>query len=220
MTLEDEEHYIGHEAHEVPKIEPGEKCNGKRTENTQDEDRGTLTLFQGYCKNKAGKGTDHVGKGRCKYHGGQSTGAPQHNQNGTKHGANADPHHVAQSMAQADREFVQDTAAAIEDRIRSKKGDVDFLDRILSRRVAYELHIVAKETDYVENVSGLLQTIQTEHGSHEDEAPLLQDIRKRDKDILGMLKTLGVLDDPESQKADALDEWRQFVSGNARQPNP
>lgn len=42
------------------------------------------------CKRPAGWGTNHVGEGRCKLHGGKSTGAPpkkmQNNQNAKKHG--------------------------------------------------------------------------------------------------------------------------------------
>ena len=42
------------------------------------------------CRRPAGWGTDHVGEGRCKLHGGKSTGAPPEkmkgNQNAKKHG--------------------------------------------------------------------------------------------------------------------------------------
>lgn len=38
------------------------------------------------CRRPAGWGTDHVGEGRCKLHGGKSTGAPKGNQNAKKHG--------------------------------------------------------------------------------------------------------------------------------------
>lgn len=38
------------------------------------------------CKQRAGWGTDHVGEGRCKLHGGKSTGAPKQNKNAEKHG--------------------------------------------------------------------------------------------------------------------------------------
>ena len=38
------------------------------------------------CQQKAGWGTDHVGTGRCKLHGGASTGAPKGNKNALKHG--------------------------------------------------------------------------------------------------------------------------------------
>ena len=38
------------------------------------------------CQQKAGWGTDHTGIGRCKLHGGKSTGAPKDNKNAFKHG--------------------------------------------------------------------------------------------------------------------------------------
>ena len=38
------------------------------------------------CRQKAGWGTDHVGMGRCKLHGGKNSGAPKGNQNSFKHG--------------------------------------------------------------------------------------------------------------------------------------
>lgn len=38
------------------------------------------------CKRVAGYGTDHLGRGRCKWHGGASHGAPLGNENGLKHG--------------------------------------------------------------------------------------------------------------------------------------
>lgn len=38
------------------------------------------------CQLPAGFGTDHVGTGRCKYHGGANTGAPKKNKNAVKTG--------------------------------------------------------------------------------------------------------------------------------------
>lgn len=213
MTIEQEEQYLGNEPDEVPRIEPDEQCNGKKVER---DDESEETVFAGYCNATAGKGTDHLGEGRCKYHGGASTGAPKGNQNAQTHALNADPHHYFQSLPREQKEYVRDVAASIQDRIRARSGDVDYLDRVMTRRIAIELHIVSKASDYVENVSGLTETIFTEHGSHEKEAALLDEIRKRDKTIFRMLKEVGVLDDPESQKADALESWRSFVEdGNS-----
>ncbi|THE63925.1 hypothetical protein D8Y22_15515 [Salinadaptatus halalkaliphilus] len=73
-------------------------------------------------------------------------------------------------------------------------------------RIAIELHIVSRASDYVMNVSGLVETITTEHGSHERKTALLGEIRKRDKAIIQMLKDVGVLNDPDSQKASALEQ--------------
>lgn len=38
------------------------------------------------CKLPAGHGTDHLGSGRCKFHGGASNGAPKQNKNAERHG--------------------------------------------------------------------------------------------------------------------------------------
>ena len=48
----------------LQKKEPGELCNARKSDGS------------GYCKQPAGFGTDHVGSGRCKYHGGASKGRP------------------------------------------------------------------------------------------------------------------------------------------------
>ena len=47
---------------------------------------GAKTRDGGKCQLKAGWGTDHVGKGRCKLHGGASKGPGKGNKNAVKHG--------------------------------------------------------------------------------------------------------------------------------------
>lgn len=185
------------------------------------------TFFKGYCRSKAGRQTEHEGEGRCKWHGGDTSkvdtaGAPKHNQNGATHGLNADPHHYFESLDPERKEFVRNVSAAIQDRIRQNVGEEpDYLDKVLIRRIAIKLDMVAKASNYVENVSGLIQVITTEHGSHEDKAPLLEEIRRFDDSIFKNLKDLGVMRDPESKKADALDSWRDFVeSGNTSKHTP
>lgn len=59
----DGEPYIGGETSEAPKVDPEYYCNSRRS------DKGT---FLGYCKNRAGKQTEHFGDGRCWLHGGNS----------------------------------------------------------------------------------------------------------------------------------------------------
>lgn len=78
-----EEELVGKPADEAPKQEPtDERCMGKRTKK-----EGEMSVFVGYCKAWPGRGTDHVGEGRCTNHGGSSTGAPKGNDNATTHGA-------------------------------------------------------------------------------------------------------------------------------------
>lgn len=64
MTLDEEAELVGREVEEVPRVEPDEKCRGMRTERDDDD----VNRFVGYCRNGAGKGTDHYGEGRCKFH--------------------------------------------------------------------------------------------------------------------------------------------------------
>jgi len=62
-----EQQYLGELPDEVPTQDPtSEDCMGKKTDRRDD---GT-TVFAGYCRAWPGKGTDHVGEGRCKLHGG------------------------------------------------------------------------------------------------------------------------------------------------------
>ena len=44
------------------------------------------------CQQKAGWGTEHVGSGKCKLHGGKTTGAPIGNRNAFKHGMRSRGH--------------------------------------------------------------------------------------------------------------------------------
>lgn len=207
----EEEQLIGEPLEEVPKIDPDQYCNSRSAERNEKGE----SVFSGYYSLRAGWGTDHVGEGCCRLHGGVivGAGAPEHNQNAQKHALSADPYHYHQSLDEEGKEFVRDVSATIEDRIRARSGDVDYMDRVLSRRVAIKLHIVSKASSYVENVSGLVQTISTEHSSYEEKAALLSEIRQYDKSIMQDLQKLGVLNDPESQKADALEQWRGFIEG-------
>lgn len=162
------------------------------------------------CGLPAGWGTDHPGEGACKLHGGNA-GAPEGNNNAETHALNADPYNYYESLGPEQREFIHRTASTIEDRIRKNTGKVDLLDEKLAKRIAIEFHIVSKATDYLINVSGLTQVTSGEKGSREHKAALLGEIRKRDRAIVQMLRDLGVLNDPESKKAEYLDEWRSWV---------
>lgn len=57
----DEADLHGRPLDDVPERDPGEYCNARKS------DSGT---FEGYCDARAGAGTDHLGDGRCKWHGG------------------------------------------------------------------------------------------------------------------------------------------------------
>lgn len=56
----------------MPSKNPQPGCCGAKIRKSQAKYGEVL-----YCTNKAGKGTDHVGEGRCKFHGGATPPSPQ-----------------------------------------------------------------------------------------------------------------------------------------------
>lgn len=102
-----EDEYIGDPLSEVPKQQPtSENCMGKRWEK-----RDGGTVFVGYCRSWPGRGTDHVGEGRCTNHGGHNSGengqgAPEENDNRTTHGAFKE--HFASDLTPAERDAIDD----------------------------------------------------------------------------------------------------------------
>ena len=81
----DDEHLIGKQTVDVPKRDPTDKhCMAKKSKRDHD---GT-SLFRGYCRNAPGKGTDHLGSGRCKFHDGPGAKSGPENPQ-WKHGLNS-----------------------------------------------------------------------------------------------------------------------------------
>lgn len=78
-----ENEFIGQLLNDVPKRPPAEDCNGRRWDRREGDSE---LVFVGYCQNRAGKGTDHVGEGRCKFHGGAADNTGRSNGN-YQHGA-------------------------------------------------------------------------------------------------------------------------------------
>jgi len=73
MNVNETQH-IGRPIADVPQYDPtDERCMGKKKQKRDGEvvrDEDDNPLFAGYCKAWPGKGTDHVGEGRCSRHGG------------------------------------------------------------------------------------------------------------------------------------------------------
>lgn len=244
MSLEWEEDALGEENHKVPKVDPDEYCNAKKSvtihygrysESTRHIDPDLLekikekndvegmkgkeenrTYFAGYCQAEAGKGTDHFGEGQCQHHGGATVGsdkgAPAHNQNGQTSAMSVDPHHYTENLPPEEEQWIERVTAELLDRVRRIHGrEPDFVDRTLSRLVTIELHIVFNATDYTKDQ--LVQVILHDNTSHEEPGALVEEVRRYSNSIFSNLKDLGVMEDPESKKADSLNQWRDFVEG-------
>jgi hypothetical protein len=193
MSLDRESDLIGELSDDVPTIDPREDCNGKKVEKTENGE----VLFNGYCNNRAGFSTDHVGEGRCKYHGGCSTGAPKGNRNGATHGLRSDPESYYESLEPERQAEINRTTEAILARLRAKYDDRDKIDRELAHRVAIKFDIVEQASVYIQE-KGLTQVIETAHSSKETRNTLLAQLRRYDKSIIDDLEKLGVFDQPQN----------------------
>lgn len=164
------------------------------------------------CQRPAGWGTDSS-SGRCKFHGGASTGAPENNGNAEKTGLHADPKKYKERQDKDQEDWIRSVRESILDRMRSGGKEPDFLDRVLAERVAINLHIAANASEYVDE-EGLIQTVFVEDGGYEKDIPngLVKELRQFDKDIISNLKKLGVLEDPDSAKAEATESLAVVLS--------
>lgn len=193
----------GKQKEDVPEIPPGRLCNARKF---REENGG----FTDYCNCWSGQGVEDTSDGRCKNHGGSSPGAPENNGNAQTHALTADPKAYHERLEQEEQEWVYEMTEVICDRLRQQKGGLDPLDRTLARRVCIKLHIAAHASEYVAD-EGMFERVWTEDGQMEVPNRLLEELRRFDSEIISELKSLGVLDDPESQKADALAEWKSYV---------
>lgn len=133
----DEAELVGSPLDQVPEQDPtAESCMGRRWERDDGE-----KVFLGYCGAWPGKGTDHVGEGRCSKHGGSAGapegnsnaegndggapegnsnaegndggGAPEGNDNAVEHGAYAE--HALNSLTEAERAAFDEVATKLDD---------------------------------------------------------------------------------------------------------
>ena len=170
--------------------------------------------------------------GKCRFHGGASTGAekgndhatgndggaPEGNGNAETHGLHADPHKYHERRDQEEKEWILDVSAAIEDRIRENRGDVDKLDRVLARRIAIKLHIASRATEHVDK-EGLMQVIEVEDNgaTYEKEIPnaLLGELRQFDAETFRELKKLvGFGGDDAGGMTLIKEMWIESVDGS------
>jgi len=129
-----EDELVGEPLDQVPEQDPtDERCMGRRSEKRDGE-----SVFLGYCGAWPGKGTDHVGEGRCSKHGGaggapegndnaegnDGGGAPENNTNAVTHGAYADANSYYQDVLTDElRQFVDDVFADYLEEYRDRHGD-------------------------------------------------------------------------------------------------
>ncbi|WP_459191837.1 hypothetical protein [Halosimplex sp. J119] len=238
----DEDELIGKPLDEVPEQDPtDESCMGRRW-GKQDGKK----VFRGYCGAWPGKGTDHVGEGRCDRHGGaggsggerEDAGAPEDNTNAVTHGAYADHNsYYNEILGDKMREFVDDVFEDYLQQYRELHGEPPLgieaelfrisvthakdigLDRWADERPD-ELDsghpLVDKETTKksITNRYGESEVVEQRRYR---ESVVTKAQKRLSIDRRQWLKDLGLLEDPQSQTADALSElkdtWKTSAQG-------
>ena len=186
----------------MPNPEPVDgKCNAEVRNYPDDWDDGT-----GYCAHYAGFRTDHD-DGRCYLHGGASKSVNKGNNHNEKHGLYAQRQNYYDNRSDSEQAWIDGIVESILD--QAPFGPDQFYKLQMVRDVAIDLHKMKNANDYIDE-KGVVDRDKTV-GYTDDGKPIKMDEEnavnlaydRLDRATTRKLEKLGVLDDPESQKADA-----------------
>lgn len=168
----------------------------------------------GYCANPAGFRTDHTGDGRCYLHGGIST---THGTNyAEKHGMYADRQNYYDNRPPEGQDWIDSVAESLLD--DAPFGPDNFAKVQMIRNIAIDMHKLQRANDYIDE-KGVVHKDKTV-GYTDDGRPIKQDEEnvlnvaydRLNRTMTRQLKELGILDDPESQKAEAQQDIASELS--------
>lgn len=176
------------------------KCNA-RVKNIPEE----MDVDEAYCGNKAGFRTDHLGEGRCYLHGGVSV---THGTNyAEKHGLYADRQNYYSNRSDGEQAWIDAIVESLLD--DAPFGPDSFAKMQMVRNIAIDMHKLQRANDYIDQ-KGVVDKDKTV-GYTDDGKPIKVDEEnvlnvaydRLDKTVTRKLKELGILEDPDSQDAEA-----------------
>lgn len=196
----------------MPNKEPLDHCCGAKVRPRQipaDWDQDV-----GYCANKAGFRTDHVGDGRCYLHGGLSES--EGNNNAEKHGMYADRQNYYENRNTKEQAWIDSIVESILD--DAPFGPEAKYKLEMVRNTAIDMHKLQNANDYIDE-KGVVHKDKTV-GYTDDGKPIKMDEEnvlniaydRLDRNVTRKLEKLGVMDDPESQKAEAQESIASELS--------
>lgn len=188
----------------MPTKEPEEdKCGAKiRDHRVPDEWDQDIA----YCANRAGFRTDHFDEGRCYLHGGcseaqEGAGRP------IEHGMYADRQNYYEHVSDAEKAWIDAVVESLLD--DAPFGPESFAKMQMVRNIAIDMHKLQRANDYIDEV-GVVHKDKTV-GYTDDGKPIKQDEEnvlnisydRLNRTMTRQLKELGILEDPDSQQAEA-----------------
>ena len=170
----------------------------------------------GSCDLPAGWGTSHAGDGKCKHHGGASTGAPEGNDNAQKHALHADRGKFYDRLSADKQTRVDEIEAALIDRYTARHGtqpDVAAVQDLFEIAVSYAQREYARDwmAEHADETDGNPMAEKRVIGQRDDGSPVsvavptewtdqLEASRREDR---LMKKHMGLFRDPGTQQAEA-----------------
>jgi hypothetical protein len=160
-----------------------------------------------YCANRSGFRTDHFDEGRCYLHGGCSKSANEGNNYAEKHGLYADRQNYYKNRSPEEQQWID---AVTESLLDDAPFDGDnFAKMQMVRNIAIDMHKMQDANTFIDQ-TGLARTDKTvaygPDGSpikEDKENPINVTYDRLNRTMTRQLKELGILDDPESQQAEA-----------------
>lgn len=136
-------------------------------------------------------------------------GAPEGNSNAVSHGLYTDPEDFLERVDPDEQERIESIYEAILSRLRAQDGVVDEFDASQAQTLAVKTFIVRRAGQFAANAMKDGETREI-HRTY----------RLYSESVLDDAKNLGLLQDPESKKADALSQWRGYIDSEVVEEEP
>ena len=177
------------------------KCNARVKQIPEDWD-----VDEAYCNNPQGFRTGHLGEGRCYLHGGST---PKGMINAEKHGLYTKRQNYYKHRSDSERAWIDAVVESLLDDMPGGDDDPSFAKLQMVRNIAIDMHKAQNANDYIDQV-GIVERDKTV-GYTEDGRPIKEDQEntiniaydRLTRTLTRQMKELGILDDPESQKAES-----------------
>lgn len=172
------------------------------SDETDSTDRCGATCRDGTaCKNPPLEGNS-----RCRMHGGAGSGAPEGNQNSARHGLYSDPANVLDNLAENDPEAYEWVCKKYD----SYLDDAPFEDGTAKadelKQIAAQEFVIWRSLGIQITDGVVVETNEPKGNKYGDtlkDHPVNLPLDRMQRTVTTRLKELGVLDDPETQQADA-----------------
>lgn len=197
----------------MPTKEPKEDLCGARVKQIPEDWDGD----EAYCANRAGFRTGNLGEGKCYLHGGATPSQHADNTHAEKHGIHTQRQRYYRKRTEAEQAWIDAVVESLLDDL-PKGPDVSFAKLQMVRNIAIDMHKKRNANDYIDEV-GVVHRDKTV-GYTDDGQPIKEDQEnavniaydRLTRTLTRQMKELGVLDDPDSQQADASQDIANELS--------